>query len=149
MPRQASHWFPALAVALLLVACRTPLSEVPPELVDCSPTPSLDSAQKAELAECVNRPEVEIYLKTLKRDMYREWHVDYHGPPGVSVVMSFTLGAQGQVRGACVRKSADERLSKSAVRALFSAAPFDTMTERVSCLAERRLIGTFTLPPDS
>jgi outer membrane biosynthesis protein TonB len=96
--------------------------------------------------DCQKRPEVIAYMARIKQRMLDRWALPPDVPGNLSVELRFGLDPAGTVTRAELVRSADARLGQSAVDALRSASPFDHMSDRVRCLADGPLIGTFTNP---
>lgn len=100
-------------------------------------------------ADCMSRPEVQAYMARVKQRMYDRWALPADLPGNQSVELAFTLDPAGTSTRVEVVKAQDSRLGQSAVEALRAASPFDHMPDRVRCLANSRLVGTFRNPVQS
>lgn len=121
---------------------RLPEDRPPPELARL--IPGLDPPA---LPECLERPEVQDYLLGVKKRIYGRWAVPASAAHA-RTRLSFSLDRSGAVVGACVREADDPRVGPGIVTALFDAAPFPPMPERVACLSRHHLIGTFAVEPN-
>jgi hypothetical protein len=99
--------------------------------------------------DCMSRPEVQAYMARVKQRMYDRWALPADLPGNQSVELAFTLDPAGTSTRVEVVKTQDARLGQSAVEALRAASPFDQMSDRVRCLANSRLVGTFRNPVQS
>jgi len=95
--------------------------------------------------ECDARREVQDYLAQVKARTYARWIAPADTPSNEEVKLRFMLDASGSVMHAELISANDQALGQSAVDALRSAAPYSAMSERVRCLARRKLSGTFTV----
>ncbi len=95
--------------------------------------------------ECDSRREVVEYLAQVKQRTYARWIAPADAPSDEKVVLRFMLDASGSVMQAELVSASDPNLGQSAVDALRSAAPYSPMSERVRCLARRKLNGVFTV----
>jgi TonB family protein len=97
-------------------------------------------------ADCLGRSEVQSYMSAVKDRMYSRWQL----PPGVpadqKVTLKFVLDVAGSASGVELVRASDNALGASAVDALRAASPFPPIPDRARCLAQRRLIGTFSNP---
>ncbi|MDX1382929.1 MAG: TonB C-terminal domain-containing protein, partial [Thermoanaerobaculia bacterium] len=97
-------------------------------------------------SDCLGRSEVQSYMSVVKDRMYSRWQL----PPGVpadqKVTLKFVLDVAGSASGVELVRASDNALGASAVDALRAASPFPPIPERARCLAQRRLIGTFSNP---
>jgi TonB family protein len=107
---------------------------------------SLEPGGSISTADCLGRSEVQAYMSVVKDRMYDRWQL----PPGVpsdqEVTLKFTLDVAGTALQVELVRSSDNALGVSAVDALRAASPFPPIPDRARCLAQRRLIGTFTNP---
>jgi hypothetical protein len=94
--------------------------------------------------DCVGRSEVQAYLGGIKNRVLGRWTT-----VGVSgthrVTMRFSLDRAGSASRVEVVNAANPQVGDSAVNAMRSASPFAAMPDRVACLANFPLTGTFTL----
>ncbi len=107
---------------------------------------SLRPGGSLSTADCLGRSEVQVYMGVVKDRMYDRWQL----PPGVpsdqKVTLKFVLDVAGSALLVELVRASDNALGASAVDALRAASPFPPIPERARCLAQRRLIGTFTNP---
>ncbi len=107
---------------------------------------SLGGGGGVSTADCLGRAEVQSYMSLVKDRMYARWQL----PPGVpadqQVSLKFVLDVAGSASNVELVRASDNALGASAVDALRSASPFPPIPERARCLAQRRLIGTFSNP---
>jgi hypothetical protein len=96
--------------------------------------------------DCMTRPEVQAYMARVKQRMYDRWALPADLPGNQSVELAFMLDPAGTSTRVEVVRAQDSRLGQSAVEALRAASPFDHMSDRVRCLANSRLVGTFRNP---
>jgi TonB family protein len=81
--------------------------------------------------------------------MYDRWALPVDLPGNQSVELKFQLDPAGTASRVDVVRAGDARLGQSAVEALRAASPFDHMPDRVRCLANSTLVGTFRNPVQS
>jgi hypothetical protein len=96
--------------------------------------------------DCMRRPEVVAYMARVRERMYDRWALPADLPGNQSVELAFMLDPAGTSTRVEVVRAQDSRLGQSAVEALRAASPFDHMSDRVRCLANSRLVGTFRNP---
>jgi hypothetical protein len=99
--------------------------------------------------DCMRRPEVQAYMSRVKQRMYDRWALPVDLPGNQSVELKFQLDPAGTASRVDVVSAQDSRLGQSAVEALRAASPFDHMPDRVRCLANSTLVGTFRNPVQS
>ncbi len=99
--------------------------------------------------DCMRRPEVQAYMARIKDRMYSRWSLPADVPGNLTVELSFVLDPAGTARSVKFVSTQDNRLGQSAVDALRAASPFDHMSDRVRCLANATLVGTFRNPVTS
>jgi TonB family protein len=97
-------------------------------------------------ADCFERPEVKEYWTAIERRMYARWVLPADVSSNQEVRLRFQLDAAGSARTVEIIPGGDQRLGKSAMDALRSAAPFPPMSDRVRCLAGAPIVGTFRNP---
>lgn len=145
---------PQLALLCALAACTPIPKEIPPELLDCAPTQETPvkpiawaplAWAKEPTPQCLAREQVSDYQREVRERLYARWTIPSASSPGSRVELRFSLAADGKIVGACLLRTDDAALGKSAVQALFRAAPFPAMSEAARCLAGRRLVGTFSV----
>jgi colicin import membrane protein len=99
--------------------------------------------------DCMRRPEVQAYMGRVKQRMYDRWALPPDLPGNLTVELSFQLDPAGTASRVQFVRAQDSRLGESAVEALRAASPFDNMPDRVRCLANSTLVGTFRNPVQS
>jgi hypothetical protein len=99
--------------------------------------------------DCMRRPEVVAYMARVKQRMYDRWALPVDLPGNQSVELRFQLDPAGTASRVEFVRAQDSRLGQSAVEALRAASPFDHMPDRVRCLANSMLVGTFRNPVQS
>jgi hypothetical protein len=99
--------------------------------------------------DCMRRPEVQAYMARVKQRMYDRWALPVDLPGNQSVELRFQLDPAGTASRVEFVRAQDSRLGQSAVEALRAASPFDHMPDRVRCLANSMLVGTFRNPVQS
>jgi hypothetical protein len=107
---------------------------------------SLRPGGSVSTPDCLGRSEVQAYMVIVRERMLARWQL----PPGVPSNQEVTLRFQLDVAGSASRvdlvRADDNALGASAVDALRAASPFPPIPDRARCLAQRRLIGTFSNP---
>lgn len=96
--------------------------------------------------ECQGRSEVQSYLASMKRRVMGRWNLPAESTANRSVELRFELDPSGSASRIDVVDSSDPRLGDSAIRAMQSASPFASMSDRVRCLAGKPLRATFRNP---
>ena len=95
---------------------------------------------------CLESAHVQRYLAMVQSRTQQRWII----PPGVDpkarAVLRFGLDAAGMASGVEAVDVGDSALGESAVQALQTAAPFPPMIDANRCLAEKRILLTFTVP---
>jgi colicin import membrane protein len=99
--------------------------------------------------DCMRRPEVQAYMGRVKQRMYDRWALPPDLPGNLTVELSFQIDPAGTASRVQFVRAQDSRLGESAVEALRAASPFDNMPDRVRCLANSTLVGTFRNPVQS
>ena len=99
--------------------------------------------------DCMRRPEVQAYMNRVKQRMYDRWALPVDLPGNLTVELSFQLDPAGTASRVQFVRAQDSRLGESAAEALRAASPFDNMPDRVRCLANSTLVGTFRNPVQS
>jgi hypothetical protein len=99
-------------------------------------------------ADCDSRPEVAAYQAQVRERTKARWIA----PPGMQgsakATLSWKLDVSGSATSVRLVNASNNLVGNSAVEALRAAAPFPAMSDRVRCLANRTLTGTFTLTPE-
>lgn len=106
------------------------------------------NALGGDSADCDSRPEVAAYQAQVRERTKARWIA----PPGIQGAVSAQLSWKLDVSGSAVSvrlvNASSNVIGNSVVEALRAAAPFPAMSDRVRCLANRTLTGTFTLTPE-
>jgi TonB family protein len=101
-----------------------------------------------DAADCDSRPEVRAYHESVRQRTLARWVA----PPGMNgsarATLSWRLDVSGSATSVKLVNASTNTVGNSAVEALRAAAPFPPMGDRVRCLANRTLTGTFTLTPE-
>ena len=104
------------------------------------------SASPTTSADCLKKREVQAYMGVVRDRMLERWQL----PPGVpgdqEVTLRFQLDVAGSASAVQLVRADDNALGASAVDALRAASPFPPLPEPARCLAQRRLVGTFSNP---
>jgi hypothetical protein len=95
------------------------------------------------LADCLARADVRAYQERVHERLYSKWHWGSASRSGQFSTLRFALDARGALLHACVVRSSDPEIEKSAVRALYRAAPFAAMGESEACLSGTPLRAEF------
>jgi TonB C terminal len=99
-------------------------------------------------ADCDSRPEVAAYQAQVRERTKARWIA----PPGMQgsakATLSWKLDVSGSATSVRLVNASNNLVGNSVVEALRAAAPFPAMSDRVRCLANRTLTGTFTLTPE-
>jgi hypothetical protein len=98
--------------------------------------------------DCDERPEVKAYREQVRQRTLARWVA----PPSISVgskaTLSWKLDVSGSATAVQLVNASTNEIGSSVVDALRAASPFPPMSDRVRCLANRRLTGTFFLTPE-
>ena len=92
--------------------------------------------------DCMNRPEVNSYIKNLQQRIYARWSLPY-GVKDVRVVLRFAIDVAGSASSIQLLKG-DNAIGASAIDAMRSSSPFPPMPDRVRCLANKNINATFS-----
>jgi len=99
-----------------------------------------------DTSDCDARPEVRAYMSQLKERTLSRWAPPPDAPGGTSqATLRWQLDVGGSASSVELLSSRDKKVGATVVDALRSASPFPPMNDRVRCLAERRVTGTFSL----
>ena len=99
-----------------------------------------------DTSDCDARPEVRAYMSQLKERTLSRWSPPPDAPGGTSqATLRWQLDVGGSASSVELLSSRDKKVGATVVDALRSASPFPPMNDRVRCLAERRVTGTFSL----
>ncbi len=96
--------------------------------------------------ECNARPEVQTYMEQVRVRMLTRWVLPPETPSNQRVQLKFRLDPAGSASQVQFVAAPSATLGESAAAALRAASPFPPMPDRVRCLSESPLIGTFTNP---
>lgn len=97
--------------------------------------------------DCDSRPEVKAYMESIRQRTLSRWAAPPDTPAGGRATLAWNLDVGGSATRVQLVSAPSPKIGASVVDALRSASPFPPMSERVRCLAERRITGTFTLTP--
>lgn len=95
---------------------------------------------------CLESAHVQRYLQMVQSRTQQRWVIPPGVDPNARAVLRFGLDAAGMASEVQAVDVGDQALGESAVRALQTAAPFPPMIEANRCLAEKRILLTFTVP---
>ena len=99
-----------------------------------------------DTSDCDARPEVRAYMSQLKERTLSRWSPPPDAPGGTTqATLRWQLDVGGSASSVELVSSRDKKVGATVVEALRSASPFPPMNDRVRCLAERRVTGTFSL----
>jgi len=99
-----------------------------------------------DTSDCDARPEVRAYMSQLKERTLSRWSPPPDAPGGTSqATLRWQLDVGGSASSVELLSAHDKKVGATVVDALRSASPFPPMNDRVRCLAERRVTGTFSL----
>jgi len=99
-----------------------------------------------DTSDCDARPEVRAYMSQLKERTLSRWAPPPDAPGGTTqATLRWQLDVGGSASSVELLSSRDKKVGATVVDALRSASPFPPMNDRVRCLAERRVTGTFSL----
>jgi hypothetical protein len=98
-------------------------------------------------ADCDSRPEVVAYHAQVKQRTKDRWVAPANMSTGVKATLSWQLDVSGSATRVKLVSSPSPEVGNSVVDALRAASPFPPMSDRVRCLANRTLTGTFFLSP--
>ncbi len=91
------------------------------------------------MQNCLQRPEVEAYVRALHGEIIDAWTYPESVPPDQAVVLRFALHASGAISSPAIASSSYPGLGRTALAALRRAAPFAALGDRVRCLAGMRV----------
>jgi len=99
-----------------------------------------------DTSDCDARPEVRAYMSQLKTRTLSRWSPPPDAPGGTTqATLRWQLDVGGSASSVELLSARDKKVGATVVEALRSASPFPPMNDRVRCLAERRVTGTFSL----
>ena len=95
---------------------------------------------------CLESAHVQRYLQMVQSRTQQRWIIPAAVNPKARAVLRFALDPAGMASGVESVDVGDRALGESAVRALQTASPFPPMIDANRCLAEKRILLTFTVP---
>lgn len=98
------------------------------------------------VVRCLESASVQRYLDGVQKKTSQRWTVPEGVAPDEQVVLRFHLDAAGMANDVRGSEADEPTLSNSARRALLSANPFPPLTDANRCLADKRIVLTFTVP---
>ena len=99
-----------------------------------------------DTSDCDARPEVRAYMAQIRERTLSRWAPPPDAPMGqTQATLSWQLDVGGSASSVQLISARDKKMGATVVDALRSASPFPPMNDRVRCLAERRVKGTFSL----
>ena len=99
-----------------------------------------------DTSDCDERPEVKAYMAQIRERTLSRWSPPHDAPTGnTQATLSWQLDVGGSASDVQLVSARDKKVGATVVDALRSASPFPPMNDRVRCLAERRVKGTFSL----
>jgi outer membrane biosynthesis protein TonB len=99
-----------------------------------------------DTSDCDARPEVRAYMAQIRERTLSRWAPPPDAPTGqTQATLSWQLDVGGSASSVQLVSARDKKVGATVVDALRSASPFPPMNDRVRCLAERRVKGTFSL----
>ncbi|MBS1106253.1 MAG: hypothetical protein H6Q91_1755 [Deltaproteobacteria bacterium] len=99
-----------------------------------------------DTSDCDARPEVRAYMAQIRERTLSRWAPPPDAPMGqTQATLSWQLDVGGSASSVQLISARDKKVGATVVDALRSASPFPPMNDRVRCLAERRVKGTFSL----
>ena len=101
-----------------------------------------------DAADCDSRPEVAAYQAQVKERVRARWVAPPNMHAGVKATLTWQLDVSGSATSVKLVNAPSSEAGNSVVEALRAASPFPPMSDRVRCLANRRLTGTFFLVPE-
>lgn len=99
-------------------------------------------------ADCDARPEVAAYQAQVRERTKARWVAPAGMAGAAKATLSWKLDVSGSATSVRLVNASNNAVGNSVVEALRAAAPFPAMSDRVRCLANRTLTGTFTLTPE-
>jgi hypothetical protein len=98
--------------------------------------------------DCDERPEVKAYREQVRQRTLARWVAPPSLTTGSKATLSWKLDVSGSASAVQLVNASTNEIGSSVVDALRAASPFPPMSDRVRCLANRRLTGTFFLTPE-
>jgi TonB family protein len=99
-------------------------------------------------ADCDLRPEVRAYHESVRQRTLARWIAPAGMAGAAKATLSWKLDVSGSATSVRLVNASNNQVGNSVVEALRAASPFPPMSDRVRCLTNRTLTGTFTLVPD-
>jgi hypothetical protein len=101
-----------------------------------------------DASDCDERPEVRAYREQVRQRTLARWVAPPSVTRGAKATLSWKLDPSGSATAVQLVNASTNEIGSSVVDALRAASPFPPMSDRVRCLANRRLTGTFLLTPE-
>ncbi|RIL08225.1 MAG: hypothetical protein DCC71_00295 [Proteobacteria bacterium] len=98
--------------------------------------------------DCDSRPEVRAYQEQIRQRTLARWVAPPSMQKSARATLSWQLDVSGSATSVKLVNASNSAVGNSVVEALRAASPFPPMSDRVRCLANRRLTGTFSLTPE-
>jgi protein TonB len=98
--------------------------------------------------DCDQRPEVKAYREQVRQRTLARWVAPPSMTTGAKATLAWKLDPAGSATSVQLINASTSEVGNSVVNALRAASPFPPMNDRVRCLANRKLTGTFLLTPE-
>lgn len=98
--------------------------------------------------DCDQRPEVQAYREQVRQRTLARWVAPPSITSGARATLAWKLDPAGSATSVQLVNASTSEIGNSVVNALRAASPFPPMNDRVRCLANRKLTGTFLLTPE-
>lgn len=98
--------------------------------------------------DCDQRPEVKAYREQVRQRTLARWVAPPSMTSGAKATLAWKLDPAGSATSVQLVNASTSEIGNSVVNALRAASPFPPMNDRVRCLANRKLTGTFLLTPE-
>jgi protein TonB len=98
--------------------------------------------------DCDQRPEVKAYREQVRQRTLARWVAPPSMTSGAKATLAWKLDPAGSATSVQLVNASNGEVGNSVVNALRAASPFPPMNDRVRCLANRKLTGTFLLTPE-
>jgi hypothetical protein len=98
--------------------------------------------------DCDQRPEVRAYREQVRQRTLARWVAPASMTSGAKATLAWKLDPAGSATSVQLVNASNGEVGNSVVNALRAASPFPPMNDRVRCLANRKLTGTFLLTPE-
>lgn len=98
--------------------------------------------------DCDQRPEVKAYREQVRQRTLARWVAPPSMTTGAKATLAWKLDPAGSATSVQLVNASTSEIGNSVVNALRAASPFPPMNDRVRCLANRKLTGTFLLTPE-